>query len=127
MFSVNKIGSLANGSILAAFLLAILTTRATDVGTVVGIFAGFIVNLYLWLFVPSVSWLWWNAIGCIVTFLVGYGASFAFAPATAEQIKNHVWRKDIAKEYFQYKKNWKVYYGLLILYFFFMLGLLSLI
>ncbi len=125
--SINQIGSLANGPILATYLLAVLTKRATDQGTVIGIVAGFLVNLLLWIYAPGVSWLWWNVIGCIVTFLVGYGASFAFAPATAEQIKNHVWRKDIAKEYFQYKKNWKVYYGLLILYFFFMLGLLSLI
>ncbi len=125
--TINQIGSLANGPILATFLLAILTKRATDQGTVIGIFAGFFVNLLLWVYAPGVSWLWWNVIGCVVTFLVGYVTSFAFAPPTADQIYNHVWRKDIAKEYFQYKKNWKIYYGLLILYFFFMLGLLSLI
>jgi len=125
--SINKIGSLANGPILATFLLAILTRRATDVGTVTGILAGFFVNLLLWLYVPSVSWLWWNVIGCAVTFGVGYLASLPFKKPDAAAIKNLVWRRGIGKEYFQYKKNWPVYYAILVAYFFVMLGILALI
>ena len=125
--SINKIGSLANGSILATFLLAILTTRATDVGTVVGIFAGFFVNLYLWLFVPSVSWLWWNAIGCLVTFAVGYLVSLGGTRVDSEKIKNLVWFKGIGKTYFNYQRNWNIYYGILALWFFVMIGILSLL
>ena len=73
--TINKIGSLANGPILATFLLAILTKRANDRGTVIGIVAGFLFNLFLWVAVPGVSWLWWNMTGCAVTFAVGYLAS----------------------------------------------------
>ncbi|RMH86224.1 MAG: sodium:proline symporter [Calditrichaeota bacterium] len=115
--SINKIGSLANGPILATFLLAILTRRANDWGTVIGIVAGFLVNLYLWLYVPGVSWLWWNVIGCGVTFGVGYAVSLAFAAPSSEKIANLVWRRGIGEEYFRYGKNWKIYYGVLILWF----------
>ena len=44
---INKIGSLINGPIMATFMLAIFTKRATDFGTVVGIILGFGVNLYM--------------------------------------------------------------------------------
>ncbi|RMD97086.1 MAG: hypothetical protein D6814_10215 [Calditrichaeota bacterium] len=124
--SINKIGSLANGPILATFLLAILTHRATDAGAIIGIVAGFLVNLYLWLFVPSVSWLWWNVIGCVVTFGVGYVASLAFPRVAPEKIKNLVWRRNIGKEYFHYKKNWNIYYAILFAYFLVMMGVLAL-
>lgn len=124
--SINKIGSLANGPILAAFLLAILTKRTNDRGAMIGIVAGFLFNLYLWIYVPGVSWLWWNVIGCVVTFLVGYFVSFAFEAVNADQLKNIVWRRNIGKDYFHYKKNWKIYYGILALYFMIMLGVLAL-
>ncbi len=45
--SVNKLSSLMNGPILGAFLLAILTRKANDKGTFVGILTGFFVNLYI--------------------------------------------------------------------------------
>lgn len=122
--SINKIGSLANGSILATFLLAILTKRATDSGTVIGIVAGFLVNLILWLFVPQVSWLWWNVTGCAVTFAVGYGASLFFKPAVEKRIEHLVWRPNKSHT-FDHKRNWKIYYGILTLYFLLMILLLS--
>jgi SSS family solute:Na+ symporter len=73
--SVNKIGSLANGPILALFLLGILTRRANATGAVVGLLGGFCANVGLWLFAPGVSWLWWNVIGFVVSFAIGYGVS----------------------------------------------------
>jgi len=122
--TVNKIGSLANGSILGAFLLAILTRRATDRGTVIGAIAGFVVNLYLWMYVPSISWLWWNVIGVVVTFGLGYAISLFFAPRVIEGIENLVWRPGIAKRYFKYRRNWNRYYGVLVVYFLLMLAVL---
>ena len=122
--SINKIGSLANGPILATFLLGILTKKATDRGTFVGILAGFLINLYLWLFVPKVSWLWWNAIGCTATFLVGYLASLMTKPHQFTQIKKLVWSRE-NRIFFAYKKNWKLYYGLLGIWFLVMLLLMK--
>lgn len=121
--SINKIGSLANGSILGTFILAILTKRATDQGTILGIIAGFLVNLYLWLFVPGVSWMWWNAIGCLVTVAVGYTASLAFSEIDYNKIKHLIWSKESGK---QYKNSWNVYYTILVLWFLIMMGILSL-
>jgi len=123
--TVNKIGSLANGPILAAFLLAILTKRATDRGTVVGILIGFGVNLYLWLFVPGVSWLWWNVIGCVVTFGVGYLVSLLDTQVGQEKLTNLVWHRHIARDLFDYKRNWRIYYGILVAHFLVMVAILA--
>jgi len=115
--SINKIGSLANGPILGTFLLAIFTKRATDKGTVIGIIVGFVVNLYLWIFVSTISWMWWNVIGCVVTCTIGYTTSIVFKEYHEMQLKNLVWKRGIRKDYFKYEKNWNVYYGILISYF----------
>ncbi len=68
--AINKIGSLANGPILAVFLLGILTTKVSGTHAVAGLLAGVIVNAMCWFFWPSISWLWWNVIGCGVALLL---------------------------------------------------------
>ncbi|MGF1485313.1 MAG: sodium/solute symporter [Opitutales bacterium] len=78
--SVNKIGSLLNGPLLALFLMGMLTFRSNQTGMLFGLVAGFVTDLALWLFAPSVSWLWWNVIGFFVCAGVGYGVS-ALAPS----------------------------------------------
>ena len=70
--SINKVGSLTYGPILGMFILGILTRRATEAGVVAGLVAGVEVNLLMWLLAPSISWLWWNAFGFAVCFLVGW-------------------------------------------------------
>ena len=76
--SINKIGSLLNDSIQATFLLAILTKRANGYGAVSGIIVGFLINLMLWIYFPEISWMWSNAIGCLVSFSIGYTVSTIF-------------------------------------------------
>ena len=73
--SVNKIGSLINGPLLAVFLLGMFTRKSHETGVLIGLGAGFVTNLALWKWVPEVSWLWWNVIGFGVTWAVGYVAS----------------------------------------------------
>lgn len=68
--AINKIGSLANGPILAVFLLGILTTKVSGTHAVAGLLAGVMVNIICWLFWPGISWLWWNVIGCGVAVLL---------------------------------------------------------
>ncbi len=70
--AINQIGSLANGSILAVFALGLLTTRTSGTGAITGLLAGIAVNASFWLYVPSVSWLWWNVMGFFVTFVMGW-------------------------------------------------------
>lgn len=72
---INKISSIFYGPILAAFILAILTKKTHALGANVGIVAGVIFNMYLWLYVPEIFWFWWNAIGCLVTIIVAYTIS----------------------------------------------------
>ena len=125
--SINKIGSLANGSILGAFILAVFTRRANDRGTVVGVFSGFIVNLLLWKFVPSVSWLWWNVIGCLITVGVGYVISLIFKTKTVKNIDQYTWNKTTRDEYSATHRQWRIRYIILIGYFLFILLIMSLI
>jgi SSS family solute:Na+ symporter len=119
--TINKIGSLVNGPLLATFLLAILTKRTNDRGAVIGILAGFSFNLFLWVAVPGVSWLWWNAIGCGVTFAVGYGASLLMPVPLPANLSELTWSKSST---FDHKKNWTVYYALLVAYFILMMVVL---
>lgn len=68
---INKVSSVFYGPILAAFALAILTKKTHALGANIGIVFGVAFNIYLWLYVPEIFWFWWNAIGCLVTVLVG--------------------------------------------------------
>ncbi|MEM7100624.1 MAG: sodium:solute symporter [Pseudomonadota bacterium] len=65
--AINKIGSVANGPLLALFLTALFMPSIGQKRAIIGFFVGFGVNVCFWLFVPNVSWLWWNVIGCIVS------------------------------------------------------------
>jgi solute:Na+ symporter, SSS family len=72
------IASVAYGAMLGVFLLGVLTKRANQTGAMVGMLFGFCVELYLWLG-TQVPWTWYVALGTVVTFGVGYTASFLFA------------------------------------------------
>lgn len=104
--AINKIGSAFFGPIAAVFFLGLFISRAGAISVIVGLLFGVTVNLSLWLFFPSVSWLWWNAIGFIDTMVVCYLVSlFCASPETVEPIK-------VPRE----KKKWKIWYGLLCIY-----------
>ncbi len=86
--AINKVGSLFYGPVLATFLLAILSRRATGTGVLWGLGAGVGVNLILWVgFEPAVSWLWWNAIGCLVTIVVAWPISTLTSPSHPHQFE----------------------------------------
>jgi len=122
--SINKIGSLANGPILATFLLATLTRRTNDRGVVTGIVVGFVANLLTWKLAPEVSWLWWNVTGCAVTFGVGWLASLPFP---APNIVGDLTFRRNTRDQFHYRRNWPLYQAVLVAYFFLMLAALFLI
>lgn len=112
--SVNKIGSLANGPILAMFLLGLLTRRANQTGAMTGLIVGFATNCALWIWAPTVSWLWWNVIGCVVAVVIGYGVSLATA-RPKKDLAGLVWSPGAAAQ-FEYKRNWPRYYIAMALY-----------
>ena len=70
-----QIASVAYGALLGAFLLGVLTRRATEGGAMIGMMCGFAVEMYLWQG-SRVPWTWWVMIGTAVTFATGYLASF---------------------------------------------------
>jgi len=75
----------------------------------------------LWIYFPEISWLWWNAIGCLVAFGVGYSVSMIFKRKTPCHLIKHLIFDKNQKVFFQYKKNWRVYYGILAGYFLFII------
>ncbi len=70
-----SIASVAYGSLLGVFMLGVLTRRASESGAMVGMVCGFALNLFLWQF-TGVPYTWYVPLGSIVTFAIGYGASF---------------------------------------------------
>ena len=88
--AINQIGSMANGSILAVFALGLLTTRTRGSGAITGLLGGIVVNGLFWLFVPSVSWLWWNVIGFAVTFGTGFGLGTLVEPRGRQHYGDHL-------------------------------------
>lgn len=67
--AINKIGSMANGPLLALFASALLLPFAGQRAALLGFVLGLSTNLLLWLAVPTVSWLWWNVSGLAVGLL----------------------------------------------------------
>lgn len=105
--SINKIGSAFYGPVFAVFLAGIISSKAKPLPAIVGLVSGVTVNLFLWLFVPSVSWLWWNAIGFVLATAVIFVGSLLFQPTYRTSFKI-----DIPSE----NKIWKISYGALIVY-----------
>lgn len=123
--SVNKIGSLANGPILALFLLGILTRRTNSVGAVVGLLSGFAVNAGLWVFAPRISWLWWNVIGFVVAFGIGYTVSLISGSgpeAQGKDLKGLIYYRGVESS-FEYRINWPRNYAIMAVYTLVMIGI----
>jgi SSS family solute:Na+ symporter len=91
--AINKIGSIANGPLLALFLTALFLPGVGQRRAAMGFMAGFAANLLLWLFAPQISWLWWNVSGCLVSMLVTViGSATPWqAPAAAPTSSTRAW------------------------------------
>jgi Na+/proline symporter len=67
------IASVVYGGLLGAFALGVLTQRADQRSTIVGMATGIGVVMVIWLTIPDrVAWPWFVLIGTGVTFLVGW-------------------------------------------------------
>lgn len=112
--AINKVGSLLYGPIFAAFFLGIFIRWATPLGVKLGVTVGIGVNLYLWLGVPALSWLWWNVIGMVVAVLTGLAVSAALPKASPEVPMDPLEPQRI---------DWPFRYALIVAYFFGIIGL----
>ncbi len=74
------IASLTYGSMVGVFLLGVLTKKANEKGSILGMAAGLLSMLGVWYF-SSVAWTWYVLIGTVITFAVGYMASLALRPS----------------------------------------------
>lgn len=61
--AINKVGSMANGPLLALFAVALMMPGVGQRIAIAGFISGMLVNLALWTWLPGVSWLWWNVTG----------------------------------------------------------------
>jgi len=77
-----QIASVTYGALLGAFLLGVLTYRANQPGTAIGMLCGFGMEVYLWKF-TAVPFTWWVLIGTAATFVIGYVSSVAITRALA--------------------------------------------
>ncbi len=86
--AINKIGSMANGPLLALFVVALVAPGVGQRRAIGAFFAGLFANAALWGFAPGVSWLWWNVSGFAVSFLLallfGKSGSIIRSGAVAE-------------------------------------------
>jgi SSS family transporter len=70
--AINKVGSVFYGPILAVFLLAVINKRIQAKQINVGLVAGVVFNVFIWLTQPQIFWFWWNFIGFVTTATVAY-------------------------------------------------------
>ena len=115
--SINKIGSLVNGPLLAVFLMGILTRRVNGQGATGGLIAGFVLNLLLWKYAPEISWLWWNVIGFFVAYGAGYSISLAFPKPDPARFEGTLFQSVHGHESLKaHQTSWRPYYVALALY-----------
>lgn len=107
--AINKVGSVFYGPVLAAFVLGIMTKRASASGVKLGVLCGVAVNLILWKWFPGVSWLWWNVTGCVSAIAIGYTWSLGFPHSGAIE----TYKRDESKP----KIRWTGRYVFLVIYF----------
>jgi len=122
--SINKIGSAFFGPILAAFMVGVLSKKATARSITAGILAGVGFNMVLWLGLPGVYWMWWNMTGFLIAAGVSFAVSLSGSSTQPKDVSRYILRgSDLLKE----ERHWWPVYAVLVLYFFMMLTLLLLI
>ena len=122
--SINKIGSAFYGPILAAFVVGVLSRRATAGSVTAGILSGVGFNLLLWLTMPGVYWMWWNLSGFLIAAAVSFFVARTDRSPRSDDISRYVLRgTDLLKE----ERRWLPAYAILILYFLLILTILLLI
>jgi len=76
-----SIASLINGPILGVFLVGTFLRRVSQPPALIGMLVSIGSMLYVF-FATTIAWTWYVFLGSLVTFVVAWLASFAFAPST---------------------------------------------
>ena len=80
------IASITYGSMLGVFLLGVLTRKANEKGSILGMAAGLLAMLAVWKF-STIAFTWYVLIGTLITFLVGYVSSLLVQRASPDPAK----------------------------------------
>ncbi len=75
-----SVASLINGPILGVFLVGAFLRRVSQPPALIGMVTSIAVMLYI-IWETTIAWTWYVLLGSLVTFVVAWLASFAFAPA----------------------------------------------
>ena len=78
-----SIASLINGPILGVFLVGTFLRRVSQPPALIGMLVSIASMLYVF-FATKIAWTWYVFLGSLITFVVAWAASFAFAPSTKE-------------------------------------------
>ena len=76
--AVNKIGSMINGPLFALVCMAVFFKNLGEGRALFGFFFGFLSNVVTAIFIPEISWLWWNVLGFMsawIAVLLSIGAA----------------------------------------------------
>ena len=65
--TVNKVGSMVNGPLLALICSAVFLRGLTQPLALLAFGLGLTTNLLVAFYLPAVSWLWWNVVGFVTT------------------------------------------------------------
>jgi Na+/proline symporter len=79
-----SVASLINGPVLGVFLAGTFLRKVSEPPALIGMLVSIVVMLYIRFWTP-LAWTWYVLIGSIITFVVAWLASFAFAEAPADR------------------------------------------
>jgi len=79
-----SVAALVNGPVLGVFLVGTFLRRVSEPPALIGMGASIVTMLYVY-FGTKIAWTWYGVIGSLITFLVAWIVSFAFAPAPKEK------------------------------------------
>jgi SSS family transporter len=79
-----SVASLVNGPILGVFLVGTFLRRVSEPPALLGMLVSMVLMTYIRFWTP-IAWTWYVLIGSLITFLVAWIASFAFAPAPSDR------------------------------------------
>ncbi|HEV7902224.1 MAG TPA: sodium:solute symporter [Pyrinomonadaceae bacterium] len=79
-----SIAGLINGPVLGIFLVGTFLRRVSEPPALIGMLVSIACMLYV-RFMTPLAWTWYVLLGSLITFVVAYAASFAFAPASPAQ------------------------------------------
>jgi Na+/proline symporter len=77
-----SVSGLINGPVLGIFLVGTFLRRVSEPPALIGMLVSIACMLYV-RFMTPLAWTWYVLLGSLITFVVAYAVSFAFAPASA--------------------------------------------